>query len=299
MSVSNLTNTKWLINNAPAIFENTFSYSINFISNNTNYTAFASVDEGGDLYVLKYNNTAAFEDWDGATTWYNEAYKTIEITGGTDVTNAGLINWLEAYAVQISETTKDITTITGYSGLSAGQHTLGVKATDSSGTYTDSTMATTTFTKLEAPGNESISSNNYTFGEVANAEEYDIYAGNTLLGTVVPISGFTVSGTFYRFYSSAYAQNGGGAHIFYSFDDGATWTELSTIASNNQFSISNVTQIKFKAIFSIDNLKYGIIKSTALSMNLDTWGGSGDEQISNNYILSSNVTDIQYDTLQD
>lgn len=80
--------------------------------------------------------------------------------------------------------TKDITTITGYSGLAAGSHTLGVKATDSTGTKTDSTMVTVSFTKLAAPSNESISGNDYTFGEVDGVTEYDIYAGNTLLGTV-------------------------------------------------------------------------------------------------------------------
>lgn len=35
--------------------------------------------------------------------WTNEAYRTIEITGGTDATNANLISWLQANATQITE----------------------------------------------------------------------------------------------------------------------------------------------------------------------------------------------------
>lgn len=90
MSVSDLTNTTWLFNDVISYMSS--SWSIDFISNNTNYTI---IRNRYDMYIA-YDSTNAY-DFD-QNIWVNNAYKTIAITGGTDVTNSTLISWLEANA---------------------------------------------------------------------------------------------------------------------------------------------------------------------------------------------------------
>lgn len=92
-------------------------------------------------------------------------------------------------------TTKDITTINGYSNLAAGAHTIQVAATDNTGIHTDSTKTSYTFYKLVTPTRESGSTlldDTFSFGTVSYSAGYVVYATNNgvdvLLGVVQPVS---------------------------------------------------------------------------------------------------------------
>lgn len=115
MPITDLTGTKWLFNEAP---ENAWGepYNISFTSNNENFVALYADED--DLYGsgrgLKYFTTTpsgspydfvhAYNSRTGV--WANQSYRTIEITGGTDTTNATLISWLQSNATQIVEPTE-------------------------------------------------------------------------------------------------------------------------------------------------------------------------------------------------
>lgn len=91
MPISDLTGTKWIISDSPYPLNNT--YNLSFSSNGNSYTSIlfqALMDR------IKYDTTITYEE--GA--WRDEAYKTVEITGGSDATNGALIEWFETYAVQ-------------------------------------------------------------------------------------------------------------------------------------------------------------------------------------------------------
>ena len=92
-------------------------------------------------------------------------------------------------------TTKDITTIAGYSNLPAGTNTIQMAATDSTGIHTDSTKTSYTFYKLVTPTRESGSTlldDTFSFGTVSYSAGYVVYATNNgddvLLGVVQPVS---------------------------------------------------------------------------------------------------------------
>lgn len=93
---TDLTGTTWQIKNSYTELDcpwTTVTYYINFTSNNTNYTSLKF-----DNYSIYYGNTAVF--YPPPPQWSNQNYRTIAITGGTDTTNADLIDWLNNYAVQ-------------------------------------------------------------------------------------------------------------------------------------------------------------------------------------------------------
>lgn len=91
-----LTGTTWLFYNNYTDMNGPWdyaTYNINFTSNNTNYTSL-----GLDTWTIYYNNTMAFAP--GPPQWYNQAYRTISITGGADATNAALYAFISANATQ-------------------------------------------------------------------------------------------------------------------------------------------------------------------------------------------------------
>lgn len=104
MSVSNLTGTTWLINSTIVEPSSTIYADINFASNADTFSRIAIYDgfEPGTEQLIRYtlqeqeSSIIVYEYG-----WSNEAYRTIEITGGTDVTNSTLIGWLEDNARQI------------------------------------------------------------------------------------------------------------------------------------------------------------------------------------------------------
>lgn len=100
--VTDLSGTKWeirqdVINGLGA----SFSYSVNFSSNDSQFNSISFTNPGGPpsgSYIVRYQNT---EVWNALSEWTDQAYRTIEITGGIDATNADLIAWLEANATQM------------------------------------------------------------------------------------------------------------------------------------------------------------------------------------------------------
>lgn len=123
MAVTDLTGTKWLINNLPERPSTDFSFSINFSSNNNNYTQLQlkhSAVLWNDAGII-YDDLAVYGSFGG---WHQgEAYRTIEITGGTDVTNRVFIAWLTANATQIIEPTGK----TIINGLNPIKKTIGTR----------------------------------------------------------------------------------------------------------------------------------------------------------------------------
>ena len=118
MPITDLTGTKWRLNTTFTTIPSgqTFSqldddneiYTLNFTSNKTNYIQLVFVGTGYSPSGINYyyNNIPISQRgvWDYYTNaWKNQELRDIEITGGTDVTNATLIAWLEANATQIIE----------------------------------------------------------------------------------------------------------------------------------------------------------------------------------------------------
>ena len=113
---TSVANTKWVFNNQPdlaGVWPNTTSlshgeyhnygtYNINFTSRSINFTSLS-----GDYssyyrnYYMNYGDTKVYEGTNNDSSWTNSNYKTITITGGTDVTTTRLIYFLRDNATQI------------------------------------------------------------------------------------------------------------------------------------------------------------------------------------------------------
>lgn len=88
-TITDLTGTTWVLNNTLTT-DNAFGDAyINFISNNTNFTKFDAVLLMDD-HELYYDAVMVY---DGGV-WTNQAYRTINIIGGSDVQKAYFISWL-------------------------------------------------------------------------------------------------------------------------------------------------------------------------------------------------------------
>ena len=101
MAISDLTGTSWLF---PAtgvgLSGGDIFGSIQFESNGNEFIRI-DCSEGLSGPVLVYRASASVTVYDAATGWADEAYRIIDITGGTDATSAAMIAWLEAEAEQI------------------------------------------------------------------------------------------------------------------------------------------------------------------------------------------------------
>ena len=100
MAVSDLTNTTWVFDVGGVSYLNSTTYNITFTSNNAQYTSIKTQGNGEEFTLIYNNNAVYYYEEPVIGEWTNEAYRTIEITGGTDATNATLITWLEANATQ-------------------------------------------------------------------------------------------------------------------------------------------------------------------------------------------------------
>lgn len=92
MAISDLTGTTWILNDNLSYFLNG-PFAIDFTSNNNSYS------------YLYFAQSAQRLSYDSLLVYYNSwqvdnTYKTITITGGNEATDASLIAWLEANAVQ-------------------------------------------------------------------------------------------------------------------------------------------------------------------------------------------------------
>ena len=148
MSVQDLTNTTWVIpyfSLSDNWIEETFSVNFSSSYYSDNFTGFG----GSDSEAIWYLKNGQYEEcpWDiGAQEMISD--DTITITGGNDVTNTTFISWLEEYATQQggSTVTVDLSTLSGWSNVSSGSHTLTIKAKASG--YNDSPASTgVTFSK--------------------------------------------------------------------------------------------------------------------------------------------------------
>lgn len=105
--ITDLTDTSWVLKTNPTVIgtrtpgvynEMLWQYHINFISNGTSYTTFEDWSyANGYAYGLAYDDTKVFSkinDASQSSSWTNEAYRTISITGGTDAQNTDLIDYL-------------------------------------------------------------------------------------------------------------------------------------------------------------------------------------------------------------
>ena len=124
MAITDLTGTKWVLNEYPpysGLLDTTFT--LNFNSNSNSYNSLYIDQDGANeenYYItLRYGSTRVYFEGvydlntvDDTTYWIDSAYRLIEITGGTDATNATLIAWLQANATQVEVT--DLTGTTWY-----------------------------------------------------------------------------------------------------------------------------------------------------------------------------------------
>lgn len=108
MSVTNLTNTKWIIASKPDV-STSASYNLDFQTNGEqgskiNIKATGILAFRGLNYALSTDSSllpVEVQVYDPTNyEWYDTDYRTIIITGGADVENANLIAWLEANATQ-------------------------------------------------------------------------------------------------------------------------------------------------------------------------------------------------------
>ncbi len=153
MSVQDLTNTTWRINDN---FTATSGYGIFDI-----YPSYAEDSEGNIIddaesyysagfYIgYTFNPRTDVTPLSDSIIWMSAIVppKLFTVGGGTDVTNATLIAWLQANAtMQTSQITVDMSSLSGWSNVSAGSHTLTIKAKAQG--YRDSAPSTgVSFTK--------------------------------------------------------------------------------------------------------------------------------------------------------
>ena len=98
--VTDLTNTTWRILEPLKKFD---KKKINFESNGQNFSSIEVITQPGEMstYVaLHYDDTTVADglDFDFNLNWYDQNYRTIHISGGDDVKNLDLINWLYSNA---------------------------------------------------------------------------------------------------------------------------------------------------------------------------------------------------------
>lgn len=255
MAVSNLTGTKWLIKEWPSITASTdTTYNIQFKANNIDYTALRLRNNNGYNYIY-YNTTTVFDSDLGSWGDY-EDYRTITITSGTDVTNVNLISWLEANATQQAEPNPLVETTISVGTKQLYNAYLGQGALQK--IYKGTSLI---FNRLEANFETSdhnllITSN----GDVFNVQEE---------------SGFTVSGTSDINDSEA---------VSYSTDNGVTWTKIQ----KGSFTLPAMTTFKLK----IGGLADFLTSATSTQLGLNLPLSETSTQISDNYTLTQNITDL-------
>ena len=98
MSVANLTNTTWLINETINATSWLDEGDLFFISNGNEYVGMYP-DNNNLYYYDDLGND--IKVYDASSYWVNQNYRTVKITGGYNATSSNAIAWLEANAIQI------------------------------------------------------------------------------------------------------------------------------------------------------------------------------------------------------
>ena len=111
--ISDLTDTTWIINATPTLNPpRMYLQHLNFTSNNQEFSMMyigyiPELDNESDIWY--YGSTPSYVQAYSSPNWSNQAYRTITITGGSDVTNSSLITWLINNAEQQVVTGTEIT----------------------------------------------------------------------------------------------------------------------------------------------------------------------------------------------
>ena len=124
----------WLLNEQPQwIGISSRDFSVQFTSNNQSFTLFRFNRSGANQYDLQYNdvvvnggtwnNSLNRPNWTG---WTNSAYRTVTF----DTAPTGdLLTWLQANGTkQSNKFSVDLTTLSGWSNLAPGNHTIKIVA---------------------------------------------------------------------------------------------------------------------------------------------------------------------------
>lgn len=229
MPISDLTGTVWLFDNTSLLASNYATmYDVSGTINQTKpfNSLYAPLDNFNYGKVLA-GNVEEETFWDliqnanGSWSVYdNDNEEEIEalgnsieitVTSGTDVTNSTLIAWFEANATQqSSQLSVDLSTLSGWSDVTTGSHTLTIKAKASG--YRDSALsAGASFTKaasgyqvrLTGSGDNNGSFSVYDAQSAVPSKllynERSLYSGKTFDTTVTCTSGYLyiVGGTLY------------------------------------------------------------------------------------------------------
>jgi len=182
VNVTDLTDTKWVINESPIVDEDVL-YSINFISNNSSWNSF-EFSTGNDP-IIKYDFQTSVYNGD-IDTWLNEAYRLISITGGSDVSNPDLLVWLNNNAtLQPNVKTFDLSTLQ----LSAGTHEVKVKARATG--YRDSNFSNSVSYVVSSSHTVTLTISNES--NTNNKEYFRVYDGQDTTGTLLLDSGSRVA----------------------------------------------------------------------------------------------------------
>ena len=132
----------WLLNEQPQwIGISSRDFSIQFTSNNQSFTLFRFNRSGANQYDLQYNDVAVNGGtWNNSlnrpnwTGWANSAYRTVTFETAP---TGDLLTWLQANGTkQSNKLSVDLTTLSGWSNLAPGNHTIKIVAKGTG--YTDS-----------------------------------------------------------------------------------------------------------------------------------------------------------------
>ena len=85
----------WVFKSTITLEGNDTIYTVDFTSNGSNYNRFYHTGYGSTRLLI-YGSTNVY----GANGWIAPGYKTVVITGGTDVTNTALLTWLKNNATR-------------------------------------------------------------------------------------------------------------------------------------------------------------------------------------------------------
>ena len=112
----------WLLNETVTLQEQTFS--IKFSSSGQNFNSFSSTKVN-----IFYDSTAVYDGKHipgGGSHWHDEAYRTVTFETAP---TGDLLTWLQANGTkQSNKLSVDLTTLSGWANLSAGNHTIKIKA---------------------------------------------------------------------------------------------------------------------------------------------------------------------------
>ena len=98
MAITDLTNTKWIFNDVLDCEGQNVTYTLNFQSNNEDFTLLRLYNDSDYPNEMHYLSTTIKFVYENG--WSLPLYKTITITGGTSATNSDFITWLQKNAVQ-------------------------------------------------------------------------------------------------------------------------------------------------------------------------------------------------------